>query len=84
MAKTKLIIFGDPKRPHAAEAVEEFVGFVSDKADILANCLDVSCSLEGGYGRVDTAPGPVRRGSPDPAGTTRGGTVRRTCHNGLP
>jgi NAD+ kinase len=36
--KKRLIIFGDPRREHVAEAVAEFVEFAKGKADILANC----------------------------------------------
>ncbi|MCK4998600.1 MAG: NAD(+)/NADH kinase [Anaerohalosphaera sp.] len=46
MEKAKLIIFGDPKRKYAAEAVESFVSFVKDKADILANCFKGNCSID--------------------------------------
>jgi len=33
----KLVIFGDPKKEGVGEAIEEFVGFAKDKADIVAN-----------------------------------------------
>jgi NAD+ kinase len=33
----KLVIFGDPKRNGVGEAIEEFVGFAKDKADIVAS-----------------------------------------------
>ena len=36
MEKPELIIFADPRRRYAAEAVESFVDFVADKANILA------------------------------------------------
>ncbi|HIJ66889.1 MAG TPA: NAD(+)/NADH kinase [Planctomycetes bacterium] len=39
MSKPKLIIFGDPKRRYAAEAVDDFVDFATDKAEIIANCF---------------------------------------------
>jgi NAD+ kinase len=46
MSKPKLILFGDPQRKHAAEAVADFVTFADGKAEILANCFDGSCSVE--------------------------------------
>jgi NAD+ kinase len=46
MKKPKVILFGDPKRPHATEALEQFVGFASDKIEILSNCLESVCSLD--------------------------------------
>ena len=46
MKKPKVILFGDPKRPHAAEALEQFVGFASDKIEILSNCLESVCSVD--------------------------------------
>ncbi len=39
MPKPKLIIFGDPKRRYAAEAVDDFVRFAGDRARIIANCF---------------------------------------------
>ena len=33
----KLVIFGDPKKEGVGEAIEEFVGFAKDKADIVAS-----------------------------------------------
>ncbi len=33
----KLVIFGDPKKEGVGEAIEEFIGFAKDKADIIAN-----------------------------------------------
>lgn len=46
MSRAKLIIFGDPKRRFAAEAVERFICFAGDKAEILANCFHGACSIE--------------------------------------
>lgn len=46
MSKPRLILFGDPKRPNAAEALQQFVAFADDKADILANCFEGGCHLE--------------------------------------
>lgn len=46
MAKPKLIVFGDPKRPNAAEALQRFVAFAEGKAEILANCFRSGCDME--------------------------------------
>lgn len=46
MAKPKLILFADPKRPNAAKASEHFLRFAKDKADILANCLEGDCPVD--------------------------------------
>lgn len=46
MSKPKLIIFGDPKRRFAAEAVDRFICFAGDKAEILANCFEGGCSID--------------------------------------
>lgn len=46
MQKKKLIIFGDPKRLHASEAVERFIQFAEGKAEIIANCFKGSCSVD--------------------------------------
>lgn len=46
MKKPKVILFGDPKRPHAIEALEHFVKFAGDKIDILSNCLETVCPVE--------------------------------------
>jgi NAD+ kinase len=50
----QLIIFGDAKRPHVTEAVEEFTLFAQGKAEILANCLRGDCA-EDVLSRVDFA-----------------------------
>ncbi|MFH1613887.1 MAG: NAD(+)/NADH kinase [Planctomycetota bacterium] len=42
----KLIIFGDPQRPNVAEAVEEFIDFIDQKAQILANCFRGDCAVD--------------------------------------
>jgi len=57
-ARPKLVIFGDPQKQGVREAIQEFVGFAEDKAEIL-----------GSYGIEDLinaaakrcAPGPSRR-----------------------
>ncbi len=36
-SRPKLVIFGDPEKQGVQEAIEEFVGFAKDKAQILAN-----------------------------------------------
>ena len=46
MVNPKIIIFGDPKRRYAAEAVEHFMAFAESKAQIIANCFRQSCSLD--------------------------------------
>ena len=46
MDKIKLIVFGDPRRKYAAEAVDTFLDFAKDKAEILSNCFQGSCTLE--------------------------------------
>lgn len=45
MKKSKVILFGDPKRPNAIEALDQFVGFASDKVEILSNCLETTCPV---------------------------------------
>lgn len=45
MKKPKVILFGDPKRPNAIEALDQFVGFASDKVEILSNCLETTCPV---------------------------------------
>lgn len=46
MSKPRLIIFSDPNRRRVAEAVEDFVRFAADKADILTNCFMQSCPVD--------------------------------------
>lgn len=46
MKKPKLILFADPKRPHAIEAMERFIQFVGKKIDIISNCLETVCPVE--------------------------------------
>lgn len=46
MNRPKVILFGDPKRPNAIEALEQFVGFASDKVEILSNCLETACPVD--------------------------------------
>ena len=46
MTKPALILFGDPQRAFAKEALNRFLEFVSDRARILANCFESTCSLD--------------------------------------
>ena len=46
MAKPKVILFGDPSRPHAIEALEQFVTFAGNQIEILSNCFESGCSVE--------------------------------------
>lgn len=46
MAKPKLIIFGDPQRKYATEAVERFLKFADGKAQIISNCFRGSCPVD--------------------------------------
>ncbi|MBE0536859.1 MAG: NAD(+)/NADH kinase [Phycisphaerae bacterium] len=45
MAKPKIIIFGDPQRQHAMQAMDSFVQFAEDRAEILATCHGESCPI---------------------------------------
>lgn len=40
----RLVVFGDLKKEHVAEAIEEFVSFAEGKAMIVARCTAESCS----------------------------------------
>ncbi len=42
----RLVIFGDAKKEHVAEAIEEFKGFTKDKAEIVASCSIEDCKPE--------------------------------------
>jgi NAD+ kinase len=46
LPKPKVILFGDPERPNAIEALEQFVGLASDKVEILSNCLETACPVD--------------------------------------
>jgi NAD+ kinase len=46
MAKPRLILFADSKRPNAVSAMERFLDFAKDKAEVLANCLGQECSID--------------------------------------
>lgn len=43
MKKPKLIVFGDLRRPHARETMDQFLAFAAERADIVANCLESGC-----------------------------------------
>jgi NAD+ kinase len=45
-SQPKLVIFGDPKKEGVNEAIEEFVGFAKDKAEIVARCSVKDCCAE--------------------------------------
>jgi len=42
----KLVIFGDSKKEGVNEAIDEFVGFAKDKAEIVASCGIEDCRVE--------------------------------------
>lgn len=46
MKKPALILFGDPQRAFSKEALDRFLHFVSDRAEILANCFETSCPID--------------------------------------
>ncbi len=46
MKKPSLILFGDPQRAFAREALVRFLDFVTDRAEILANCFETTCPLD--------------------------------------
>jgi NAD+ kinase len=46
MEKPKLIIFCDPKRKYATEAVDVFLEFAKDKAEILSTCFRGDCPVD--------------------------------------
>jgi NAD+ kinase len=46
MVKPRLILFADSKRPQAARAMERFLDFAKDRAQILANCLSEECRID--------------------------------------
>lgn len=49
MAKSslpRLVIFGDPKKEHVAEVIEEFTDFVKGKAEMIASCRIKDCSAD--------------------------------------
>lgn len=42
----KLVIFGDPKKGSVSEVISEFIDFVADKAEIVANCGIEACTVD--------------------------------------
>jgi NAD+ kinase len=49
MAKSnlpRLVIFGDPKKEHVSEAIEEFVAFAKSKAEVAARCAIDECGVD--------------------------------------
>ncbi len=46
MSKPKLIVFGDPDRRFAAEVLADFLDFIGDRVEIVANCFHGDCSLD--------------------------------------
>lgn len=42
----KLVIFGDPKKGHVAEVIEEFIDFAKGKAEIVSNCSIEECTID--------------------------------------
>jgi len=42
----KLVIFGDPKKGHVGEIIEEFVTFAKGKAKVLASCGIEECTVD--------------------------------------
>ena len=42
----KLVIYGDPKKGNVSQAIEEFIGFTNDKAQIIASCVIDECTVE--------------------------------------
>jgi NAD+ kinase len=49
MAKNKLprlVIFGDPKKGHASEIIEEFLDFAKGRAEVIASCGIEQCTVD--------------------------------------
>jgi NAD+ kinase len=49
MAKSglpRLVVFGDPKKGHVAEVIEEFLDFAKGKAEVVASCGIEECTVD--------------------------------------
>jgi len=49
MAKSglpKLVVFGDPKKGHVAEIIEEFLDFAKGKAEVIVSCGIEECTVD--------------------------------------
>jgi NAD+ kinase len=46
MKKPKLILFADPKRPHAIEGMDRIVRLAGEKIEILSNYLETVCPVD--------------------------------------
>jgi NAD+ kinase len=46
MEKPRVILFGDADRPHAIEALDQFVRFAGRRVEIVSNCFQAGCSVE--------------------------------------
>lgn len=44
--KPKLILFGDSRRPNAKEAMDRFLAFARDRAEVLFACIEGGCPIE--------------------------------------
>jgi NAD+ kinase len=42
----RLVVFGDPKKEHVVEAIEEFKDFAKDRAEIIASCGVEDCKAD--------------------------------------
>jgi NAD+ kinase len=46
LKRPKIILFADPKRPNAVEAMERFEAFSTGKVEVLSNCLETVCPTD--------------------------------------
>ena len=44
--RPKLVIFGDPKKGHVAEIIEEFLDFSKGRAEVIASCGIEQCTVD--------------------------------------
>jgi NAD+ kinase len=42
----RLVVFGDPKKGHVAEVIEEFLDFAKGKAEVIASCGIEECTVD--------------------------------------